>query len=305
MSSRRRAVCARAGAAGAVALALLGTMCAVLPPALSAQGEAPDAIKVAPASPVQGDTLIVIVAAPSPAAVRVRFDGDAVPVFSLPDGQRRVLIGTTPDVATGGHTLSVTVTEGTKAPQHYSQTVRVRSGHFGVRSLTLPPGTMDLISTKNLDTEWRAIGPVLARRTPVAYWSGPFQAPSTAPIDSPYGVESVYNGHREWWHQGADFAGAEGDPVVAVNAGVVALAQNLPLGGNTVVLDHGQGVLSEFIHLSSFTVHPGDRVARGAVIARIGATGLVTGPSLHWGLYVNGRWVNPLFWLDPHPGLTS
>src|SRR5207302_10612594 len=97
-------------------------MCVVLPPALSAQGEAPDAIKVAPASPVQGDTLIVIVAAPPPAAVRVRFDGDAVPVFSLPDGQRRVLIGTPPDVATGGHTLSATVTEGPKTPQHYSQT---------------------------------------------------------------------------------------------------------------------------------------------------------------------------------------
>lgn len=305
VNARSRAARARTGARATVALVLLGALCVAIPPAVSAQGEAPEPIKVSPASPVQGDTLIVIIAALPPATVRVRFDGDAIPVFSLPDGQRRVLIGTTPDVATGAHTLSVTVTEGSKTPQHYSQTVRIRSGHFGARSLTLPPGTMNLISTKNLDTEWRALGPVLARRTPVAYWSGPFQVPATSPIDSPYGLESVYNGHREWWHQGADFAGAEGDPVVAVNAGVVALAQNLPLGGNTVVIDHGQGVLSEFIHLSSFTVHPGDRVARGALIGRIGATGLVTGPSLHWGLYVNGRWVNPLFWLDPHPGLTS
>ena len=124
-------------------------------------------------------------------------------------------------------------------------------------------------------------------------------------MDSPYGYQSVYNGRRMWWHQGVDFAASEGAPVVAPNGGVVVLAQGLPLGGNTVVIDHGQGVLTEYLHLSAFAAHVGARVERGALIARIGATGLVTGPSLHWGLYVNGTWVNPLFWMDAHPGLTQ
>ena len=107
-----------------------------------------------------------------------------------------------------------------------------------------------------------------------------------------------------WWHQGVDFAAPEGSPVIAANAGIVALAQGLPLGGNTVVIDHGQGVLTEYLHLSTMVVHPGERVDRGGLIARIGATGLVTGPSLHWGLYVNGKWVNPLFWTESRPDLT-
>ena len=124
-------------------------------------------------------------------------------------------------------------------------------------------------------------------------------------MDSPYGHQGVYNGHRQWWHQGVDFAASAGAPVVAANAGVVALARALPLGGNTLVIDHGHGVLTEYLHLSSFAVHAGARVERGALIGRIGATGLVTGPSLHWGLFVNGIPVNPLFWMEPHPGLTS
>jgi len=130
-------------------------------------------------------------------------------------------------------------------------------------------------------------------------------SPSAGPVESNYGQQGVYNGHRQWWHQGVDFAASAGAPVVAANAGVIALAQALPLGGNTLVIDHGHGVLTEYLHLSSFAVHAGARVERGALIGRIGATGLVTGPSLHWGLIVNGIPVNPLFWMEPHPGLTS
>jgi len=102
-----------------------------------------------------------------------------------------------------------------------------------------------------------------------------------------------------------DYAASAGAPVVAANAGVVVLAQALPLGGNTVVIDHGQGVFTEYLHLSAFTVRAGARVPQGALVGRIGATGLVTGPSLHWGLFVNGTWVNPSFWMEPRLGVTQ
>ncbi len=292
--------------AGAWVMLLAGGLAAATSPVFSASSDDSSGIlKIAPSSPVQGDTLVVVVSAPGSSTASVRFDGAGTAAYALPDGTRRALIGTDPTVALGSHTIVVTVAEAGGAPVRLSRTVSIMSGRFEVRTLTLPPKTFGLITPENAAIERRALGSVLGRRTPEAMWSGPFVAPSGGTMDSPYGYQSVYNGRRMWWHQGADFAASEGAPVVAANAGVVALAQALPLGGNTVVIDHGQGVLTEYLHLSAFAVRVGARVERGALIGRIGATGLVTGPSLHWGLYVNGTWVNPLFWMEPHPGLTQ
>jgi len=264
-----------------------------------------DVLQVTPAAPVQGDTLGVLVTALPSARVAVTFDGAAVPAYPSGDGVWRALIGTDPDVGVGVHTVRATVEGQGGVLQRAVQTVHLASGKFGVRHLTLPPKTFGLITSDNLAIESRTLRPVLGRRTPTAWWVGAFQRPSPAPIDSPYGERGVYNGHQEWWHAGVDFDAQAGDRVVAAGAGVVALARALPLGGNTVVIDHGQGVLTEYLHLSAFAVREGDRVARGALIGRIGATGLVTGPGLHWGLYVNGLPVNPLFWLVPRAGLTA
>jgi murein DD-endopeptidase MepM/ murein hydrolase activator NlpD len=291
------------GLAAAVAVLAAGG-----PPADSQVGPAEDTVgivRVSPRLPIQGDTLTILVSAPASATVGVRFDGTAVAAYALRDGTRRALIGTDPNVVLGSHAFVVSVTDGGRAPVRIVRAVRIGSGNFAIRTLTLPPQTFGLITPENALAERRALNPVLARRTPQPMWSGVFVTPSDGLMDSPYGYQSMYNGRRMWWHQGADFAAPEGSPVVAANAGVVVLAQGLPLGGNTVVIDHGQGVLTEYLHLSAFAVRVGARVERGALIGRIGATGLVTGPSLHWGLYVNGTWVNPLFWLEPHPGLTS
>jgi peptidase M23-like protein len=302
---RGRSWLIRAGAMAATVL-LVASLRSVMPPGRAASLATTAAhLRITPPAPVQGDTLTVSIIVSGHSGVRVRFDGIAVPAFAFPDGSWRALIGTDPDVAATVHRVTVALVTGSQPSGWTSEPVRISPGHFGVRTLTLPPDTFGLITSKNLIVEQRALGPVLRRHTPVAFWVGTFQAPSTGPMDSPYGQEGVYNGRRQWWHQGVDFAASAGAPVVAANAGVVALAQALPLGGNTLVIDHGQGVLTEYLHLSSFAVHAGARVERGALIGWIGATGLVTGPSLHWGLFVNGIPVNPLFWMEPHPGLTS
>ena len=253
---------------------------------------------------MQGDTLVVRVAAPSDARVAVSFDGASVPVYAA-TGVWRALVGTDPDTALGAHAVRASVAPPGGRAVGLTRTVRLASGRFGVRRLTLPPATIGLVTSANLATEARILGPVLARRTPTAWWGEPFARPSAAPIDSPYGEQSFYNGRREWWHAGVDFDAPAGSPAVAAGAGIVALARALPLGGNTVVIDHGQGVLTEYLHLSAFAVREGDRVERGVQLGSIGATGLVTGPSLHWALYVNGLPVNPLPWLTPRPGLTA
>lgn len=297
----------RVGIALLIAVAIAGGLAAgaEAPRVSAASDDSAVNVTVAPEAAVQGDTLSVIVTGPRSLAIAVSFDGTAVAAYALPSGARRALIGTDPTVATGAHRLVVTATQRGRGALHIPRVVRLGSGQFGVRTVTLGPKTAGLITAENAATERRILGAALGRRTPEALWSGPFVAPSDGTMDSPYGDQSFYNGRRAWWHQGMDYAASAGAPVVAANAGTVALAQSLPLGGTTVVIDHGQGVLTEYLHLSAFTVRVGTHVDKGTLVGRIGATGLVTGPSLHWGLYVNGTWVNPSFWMEPRPGVTQ
>ncbi len=299
-----------AGALGCICAAL-GTASLGTPAAGSAAGRgpggaapAPEAVRVLPDAPVQGDTIVVMIPTVPGGAAAVTFDGNPVETFRAGTA-RRALIGTDPDVAAGPHRIGLVLREANGVVHRATRTIRLRAAHFGVRRLVLPPSTFGLITPQNLETERRALVPVLGRRTPVAWWHGVFALPSGAPIDSPYGEQGWYNGRREWWHMGVDFAAPAGAPVTSANAGVVALARALPLGGNTVVVDHGQGVLSEYLHLSALAVAEGSRVDRGTVVGRIGATGLVTGPGLHWGLYVNGVPVNPLYWTRAQQDLTA
>ena len=101
-------------------------------------------------------------------------------------------------------------------------------------------------------------------------------------MTSPFGTARVLNGEVESRHLGTDFAGAVGAPVRAANAGVVALAGHFYLAGNVVYVDHGEGLVTGYFHLSRVEVAQGDTVTRGQIIGRVGRSGRVTGPHLHW-----------------------
>ena len=290
--------------AAAAAVLLFGSACAVPAQPATPSGLAGQ-VMIAPDAPVQGDTLTILVHAAAGSAVSVHFNGSQVQAFVAGEGMWRALRGTDPDTPPGNYLVTVGITAPGDTPVTVRRSVAIGATRFAARHLTLPPSTTALITPKNLAIERDALNAVLGRRAPEALWHGPFALPVSGQIDSPYGEMGFYNGVREWWHQGVDFPAPAGAPVTAANGGVVALARALPLGGNTVVLDHGQGVLTEYLHLSALLVHAGQRVAQGEPIGRIGATGLVTGPSLHWGLYADGHWVNPLFWTTTRPGLTD
>jgi murein DD-endopeptidase MepM/ murein hydrolase activator NlpD len=113
-------------------------------------------------------------------------------------------------------------------------------------------------------------------------WQEPFMKPRTSRITSDFGGGRVFNGSVTSRHMGTDYAGAVGAPVRAANRGVVRLVDGFYLGGNVVYIDHGEGIVSAYLHLSKQLVAEGDTVARGAVIGEVGATGRVTGPHLHF-----------------------
>jgi murein DD-endopeptidase MepM/ murein hydrolase activator NlpD len=113
-------------------------------------------------------------------------------------------------------------------------------------------------------------------------WDGPFVRPRDSRITSRFGTGRLFNGAVRSRHFGVDLAGAVGAPVRASNRGVVALVADFLLAGTAVYIDHGAGLVTGYFHLSKSEVAVGDTVSRGAVIGRVGATGRVTGPHLHW-----------------------
>ena len=122
----------------------------------------------------------------------------------------------------------------------------------------------------------------LASRNRPRLWQGPFRLPRDSRITSTFGAARVYNGEVRSRHLGTDFAGAVGTPVLAAGRGVVAMVADFYLAGKAVYVDHGQGMVTAYFHLSRADVTAGDTVTAGQRIGAVGQSGRVTGPHLHW-----------------------
>lgn len=125
-------------------------------------------------------------------------------------------------------------------------------------------------------------------------WSAPFRAPRPGRVTSRFGTAREFNGEILSRHLGTDFTGAVGAPVRAANRGVVALVADFYLAGTAVYLDHGEGLVTGYFHLSRAEVAAGDTVRRGQIIGRVGHSGRVTGPHLHWIARYGGITVDPM-----------
>lgn len=251
-------------------------------------------VQIRPSNPEQGDTLSVVVrAAPGAPAPTVTAAGEPYPAFPLGNNRYRALVPTSPITRPGPMTIQVTGSE------TRNLAVGIRNRNFPTQRITLAPGRAGLRGT---DYEFDRMDQLRALVTPEKFWSGPMQRPSNGAITSIYGIQRYYNGvfAENYYHRGVDYAAPTGSPIFAPAAGRVVLVgrveDGFTLNGNTVGIDHGQGVSSVFIHLSRFDVREGDMVQAGQVIGGIGSTGFATGPNVHWGLYVNGVSVDPVPW---------
>lgn len=288
----RAKIRARTTAIAAIAAGLIG---AIAPLASAYE------VQIDPSSPQLGDTISVLLrpeqaTSTQPPVVTV---GDRIyPSFAI-SGDRagalrfRALIPTSPLEKAGRLVIQV---NGEEETQNLAVGLRDRS--FRTQSIWLPPGDDDL----GTDFEFDRVDAFKKLVTPERLWSGPLVRPSSGEVTTEYGVQRYYNGKfaDDYYHRGVDYAAATGSAVVAPAAGYVRLvgreAEGFEIHGNTVGLDHGQGVLSIMIHLSRIDVKEGDFVKAGQVIGGVGSTGASTGPHLHWGLYVHGVSVDPVPW---------
>ncbi|MDR2801527.1 MAG: M23 family metallopeptidase [Desulfovibrio sp.] len=190
---------------------------------------------------------------------------------------------------------------GKEEVMHASLPLKRRS--YPVQKLTVegrfvsPPPEME----EKIKKDRAEIRAAVGRTSRTRNWRLPMARPVPGDVTSLYGSRRVFNGVPKNPHKGTDFDAKEGEPVRAVAAGEVVLASEHYYGGNTILVDHGLGVVSAYLHLSAFEARPGQKVERGEVIGLAGSTGRVTGPHLHLSLYVLGESVNAEPCLEPAP----
>lgn len=204
------------------------------------------------------------------------------------------------DTKPGRYTLSLTGVSITGKRVEFDQVVSVGKAYYPIRKLTVPRKytELDAETLARVKREQALKRDVFDRVTAERQWSGRFTAPLSGAITAVFGAQRTFNGVRQSIHQGVDYQASIGTPVAATNSGTVILAQELFFEGNCVVIDHGQGLLTLYMHLSAFNVKEGDRVTRGQIIGLSGATGRVTGPHLHLGVRWQGMYLNPATLLE-------
>jgi len=176
-----------------------------------------------------------------------------------------------------------------------STVIDVQPHAFPILRLTLPADKVTL-SEENAERvleEENLLRALWSEQTEMM-WEGNFMLPLRNEISTQFGVKRIINGEKQSLHRGIDIRGTEGEEVRASNRGIVVLAKDLFFGGNTLVLDHGAGIYSVYMHLERFLRSRGEEVTRGDIVGYVGSTGRSSGPHLHFGVKVQDVSVNPV-----------
>ncbi len=215
--------------------------------------------------------------------------------FDQTNGIWYALAGIDYDTKPGNYDLALNGVAADGQKLSFAQSVPIAKGFYRTSALSVPkkyvePDPADvprILQERDLKNE--LFGKVSATRL----WTGNFLTPAGTNTSSEFGSQRTYNGKRQSVHQGLDYNAATGTAIHAINSGKVILARELYFEGNCVVIDHGQGLLSLYLHLSQFKVKEGDTVNKRQLIALSGSTGRVTGPHLHLAVRWQGSYVNP------------
>ncbi len=199
------------------------------------------------------------------------------------------------DTPPGSHPLTLTGMTSNGERASLSQMVVVNKTVYKTIALSVPkkftePDAETLVRIKQ---EQALKQSVFERVSEEREWAGRFTAPVKTTTSEEFGTQRTFNRVRQSIHQGLDYRAPSGTPVAALNSGMVVLARGLFFEGNCVVIDHGQGLMTIYMHFSEIRVEEGSHVRSGQVIGLSGATGRVTGPHLHVAVRWQGFYLNP------------
>jgi murein DD-endopeptidase MepM/ murein hydrolase activator NlpD len=275
-------------------------------PARTPAAQAPHPVTPPPAPQPPGHFLLsgaleqggAVIGTVPPGTQTLTFDGTAIPIapdgkfliaFDRDAGPAATLVATLADGRTVTRTMSV-------APRAWQISRLDRLPKYPVPSAEFQ---------RRRPAELAAINAARAKQTGAEGWRQRFIWPATGRISTLFGAQRIYKGGEKGsYHSGIDIAVPTGTPVRAPADGVVILATDHPftLGGYLLMIDHGMGLNSAFLHLSKIDVAVGDHVRQGDIVAQSGASGRATGPHLHWSLKWRDARIDPLLVAGPMPG---
>jgi len=260
-------------------------------------------VSLLPSTVGQGKTLILWVSSSGPfKEIKGHLGERELSFFPLEVAEKKLhrsVVGIPMDMNPGEHELEIRFTDFRGRSGTHREVLKVLETEFVEEEIAIPSEKSSFLTSKYLPEEARSIREAMQETEEERLWSGPFIMPLEGRLSSPFGARRVYNqGTMAGRHRGVDIASKEGVGVLAPNSGRVVLSETMMVHGETVILDHGQGVFSIFNHLRERFVEVGENVGKGEMTGSLGETGLATGPHLHWGLYVGGVCVDPLEWTE-------
>ena len=256
------------------------------------------AIELPRAEAVPGGVALVELPAGSD-TTQVRFNQR--PVLVVATGERSTaVVGLPLGTSPGSHSLTLRTLDGRPARVDF----QVDDKQYQTQRLTIKdkrkvnPEKRDM---QRIGREQQRIKSALANWDPHPPASLRFEPPVEAPMSSPFGLRRFFNEQPRKPHSGLDLAAPAGTPVRAPAAGRISDTGDFFFNGNTVFIDHGQGLVTMYCHLSRVDAEVGQQVQAGEIIGAVGQTGRVTGPHLHWGVSLNDARVDPVLFLNRQP----
>lgn len=276
----------------------------VLVLAWAASAQAGVVLQVEPTTLVQGQPALVrVCGADAKEPLGVEFQGLTTPLAQGRDGCWHGLLAV--DLETPPGRYPVRALAGNK--QLAGAKLQVKAGKFGVRRITVDPKFLHLTPEQvaRYKKEIALMKKIYRRDSPWTHWREAFALPLTSQVVSAFGRRSFVNGVERSPHGGVDLRGGVGTPVKAPAAGRAALVLDTYFGGWTLLLDHGGGLITVYMHLSKVVVKEGDEVNGGDLVAEVGATGRVTGPHLHYAVRWFGSKLDPLAFTETSRALAA
>jgi hypothetical protein len=249
---------------------------------------------------IQGTLILAQVSGlTAPAKLRGDWDGTDTPLWTegKTNPSYHALLGIDLEKKPGAYEWKVSWQDAKGDPMTCSVPITVRAGKFLTERLTVEKQFVqpDPEQEKRAAEDQKKMKAIYDTVTPEKLWDGKFRIPlDGVTTGGNFGRRRVLNGEARFPHGGVDLPAQTGTPVFAAQAGKVVLAEPLYYSGNTVVIDHGYGIYTMYAHLSEIAVKAGQAVKLSEEIGKVGATGRVTGPHLHWGLTIDHARVNAL-----------
>ena len=294
--------------AAGFALAFCTGVTLAAPPGRAAPNRSRWMVRLSPTKIVNGEPVLLEV---TPPAALQSLTGNWLGhelVFDRADGKSWfVLAGVSLETKRGSYPIQLEGVTANGGRIQFAQNVTVSTERYPTvqlkvsKAFTAPDPEQQAKIKADQEVKHQAFSQV----SPEREWAGAFAPPVTAAVSDVFGTRRVFNGATKSVHQGLDYRVPPSTPVSAVNRGTVILARPLYFEGNCVVIDHGRGLLSLYLHLSELKVKEGERVERGTEIGLSGATGRATGPHLHLAVRWQGVYLNPAALLRLRPPETA